>query len=858
MKINKFCLPASFFFFLASFIFFVRLFPAQAQTPNVGLYDIFEMEVVNSRNYANPFNFEEIELRATFTHQNTGRQIEFFGFYDGDGNWENNGNIWKIRFMPDRLGIWNYTYFWAGTGIKPAGSSGSFNVISGNIPGPPKLKSDNSQVMIDSRGNPIHWRGYSIKHLLYHEPLTRAGAQQYIEDNIEGLVVGGGYNATYIAVPNHDHWRDGDPQGGIQPIWGDYERFNLAAAHYFDEIMFSLHQHRIWTIGWITFTYNHSWSTINGQTEMNAFLQKYQRIMRWFTARYGAFYNYFMWSPAWEMDLRTGETWRIRVDAPMEYLKSIDPWQRLQGAHDRAPAEWQDWQSILPRQQNVGGSITDLFTLNDRTEGRQPREDGSGGYVKLTVPYPRVVIGAEDLWESDLASFPSNGTEVRRMLWGSLLANVLPLYEENNEFSPPAGGLGNGEGEPFVKIAYDWWYDRIDYQNKDFKQLNNLVSKTERQAASGIPGSQYVVYDEDGGQIGIDLSGVPSAKTFSVLWFNPINKAEQNGANISGGSRAVLNSPFSGDSVCLIREAGSPTPTPTTTPRPTTTPLPTPTGSPPGIVLEIKHEDDLSEYDLFIADGGDLSQSSTASLGGTGGGLRLLIDDNNPLFGEAGFSQLTSGEYRFRFYLNPDNLEMADYDLFLVSGLFYGTSTRVQVMLRRDNLGFQVNARAADDTGAWRATPYYRLAGGEHYLEVLVAYAAGADTQDGALSLWIDGVFQGQKSGIDLYERAKPDKMQLGAINGIDSGTRGVLYLDEFILRNDGFEIGPTGNQPTPTPTPSYLWGDVNHDGQVNQQDSRSVFDYWRGLFPGVLYEPDSNGRINGADWGFVLRDWGA
>ena len=48
--------------------------------------------------------------------------------------------------------------------------------------------------------------------------------------------------------------------------------------------------------------------------------------------------------------------------------------------------------------------------------------------------------------------------------------------------------------------------------------------------------------------------------------------------------------------------------------------------------------------------------------------------------------------------------------------------------------------------------------------------------------------------GLDLYARSKPDRAQLGAINGIDASTRGTLYLDEFVLRNDATEIGPVGD----------------------------------------------------------------
>ena len=41
-------------------------------------------------------------------------------------------------------------------------------------------------------------------------------------------------------------------------------------------------------------------------------------------------------------------------------------------------------------------------------------------------------------------------------------------------------------------------------------------------------------------------------------------------------------------------------------------------------------------------------------------------------------------------------------------------------------------------------------------------------------------------TGIDLFDLDKPDRVRLGALGGIDAGTFGTLYLDEFVLDDDG------------------------------------------------------------------------
>jgi len=72
-------------------------------------------------------------------------------------------------------------------------------------------------------------------------------------------------------------------------------------------------------------------------------------------------------------------------------------------------------------------------------------------------------------------------------------------------------------------------------QYRQYKQLNELVSRVEGQICSGIAGREYVVFDQDGGKIAIDLSAAPPERSFAVLWFDPASGREQNGAEVAGG-----------------------------------------------------------------------------------------------------------------------------------------------------------------------------------------------------------------------------------------------------------------------------------------------------------------------------------
>jgi len=81
--------------------------------PEVGLYRTFEQALQNDGAYGN--RFADVELQVTYTSP-SGRTTDFLGFFDGDGNGggdAQSGNVWKLRFMPDEVGQWSYSYQWS-------------------------------------------------------------------------------------------------------------------------------------------------------------------------------------------------------------------------------------------------------------------------------------------------------------------------------------------------------------------------------------------------------------------------------------------------------------------------------------------------------------------------------------------------------------------------------------------------------------------------------------------------------------------------------------------------------------------------------------------------------------------------
>jgi hypothetical protein len=507
----------------------------------VGLYDVFEMQAINSKKYSNSFDFNEIELRGTFTAP-SGKKINFFGFFDGDGNGGQTGNVWKLRFMPDEVGSWKYSYTW--TDNTPGGS-GTFTVVDTGLPGPLKVASDRSWFFMTNRGQPFHARPYGMQDYgprIKSSSGWESNSQDYI-DVLKTKVVARGYNMVMASGPNRfkegrNYWWQNQRDIFDIAVWDEYEkvlRYSLDKRIYF--------------------------FPFDGMAEQSAFgmpisrFTKYiSRVIplfdrpvgrvtpafkRYMVARYGAFASFMGYSPTWEWP----EFWNESAASEfMSEIRSWNPFPTLLTAHDSSRASFTGWMGFSMRQANW--EAKDIFGGNCRACGHH------GG---VQPPFDNMpIMGSEEVWEAPAKNtdgYPQDAAEVRRAAWGAMMAGVMPVYSEWYwDFF-----MGNGKGEAEVRRMFDFFYSRTRY--RQYQQLNQLVSKAARQIAFGTPGQEYLVYDEDGGSITIDLSGIPSATPFSVLWFDPKTGAEQNGERITGGPSKTLAAPFSGDTVLLLRRA---------------------------------------------------------------------------------------------------------------------------------------------------------------------------------------------------------------------------------------------------------------------------------------------------------------
>jgi RHS repeat-associated protein len=77
-----------------------------------------------------------------------------------------------------------------------------------------------------------------------------------------------------------------------------------------------------------------------------------------------------------------------------------------------------------------------------------------------------------------------------------------------------------------------------------------------------------------------------------------------------------------------------------------------------------------------------------------------------------------------------------------------------------------------------------------------VGAATSSGTNDGYLTLWIDGTQQANLTGVD-NDTWRVDRARLGALSGMDAGTSGTYYFDAFESRRSNY-IGPMAMGPLP------------------------------------------------------------
>jgi hypothetical protein len=133
---------------------------------------------------------------------------------------------------------------------------------------------------------------------------------------------------------------------------------------------------------------------------------------------------------------------------------------------------------------------------------------------------------------------------------------------------------------------------------------------------------------------------------------------------------------------------------------------------------------------------------------------------------------------------------MASSDNHFIFRGYSGTSTLVlRIQFRFSSGSYQIRAALRNDGSTWTNTNWVIITDAPHSIEFDWQAATAPGANNGALTLWIDGIQQASLSGIDNDTR-RIDQIRLGAVAGLDAGTSGTYFFDAFESRRQSY-IGP-------------------------------------------------------------------
>ncbi len=192
----------------------------------------------------------------------------------------------------------------------------------------------------------------------------------------------------------------------------------------------------------------------------------------------------------------------------------------------------------------------------------------------------------------------------------------------------------------------------------------------------------------------------------------------------------------------------------------------------------------FADWSASVTDAGDLSVTNGSALVGQFG-MAAVIDDKRAIY-VSDTSPDSEVHYRARFYFDPNGLILSSTPLTIFYG-FTGSSTQVlKIDLRYSGETYQVRSGLRNDNSPWYYTGWTNLSDSSHFLELDWKSATAAGANNGALTFWVDGVQTAILAGIDNDKRYI-DMIRLGALAGLESTTRGTVFIDAFESRRSAY-----------------------------------------------------------------------
>ena len=556
---------------------------ARGQEFTVPRYEVFEVALTSSKDYANPFL--GVTVTGTFTSP-TGRKLVAYGFYDGN-------KTWRIRLAPDGIGVWSYVTQSSdpeNEGLRSR--EGTFRCLPASNrgfirPSPirPYVLSYDDSTPFFALGDtcPVTSKGLSDANRKAYLD-ARAGKPFNFVRTFASLTFNAWTGKPWSERISKDP--DGFPWGGT-PEAPDYDRLNPAYFQRYEKILGELKERGVhaeivvYNLYEIPFKIPADWT--RAREELWG---------RYVVSRLSADPTVLMWTVAQEFErypdgqyrhAPTDDDWvrrmakLIREADPHRHPVTVHPWGRTPGAKGEddveggrigarfGPGRELD---VLCHQHNSYGTA---IWVPDPAPGYW---DGSGAGVEKAIwadrKFGKPVLNTEYGygWSKDYPTHINNqahGTDkCRRAAWRIFTAGGAGLA---------AGFIGTFMGHDHADVYFADKKESAPFvleemgHAKELSYLHDFVTKrirfVEMNPAQELvnapnlclanPGQEYVVYAPAGGEVTLDLSHARG--DFAVAWMNPRTGVFQAAGSVAGAARRTWTAPDTNDWVLHLKQS---------------------------------------------------------------------------------------------------------------------------------------------------------------------------------------------------------------------------------------------------------------------------------------------------------------
>lgn len=477
----------------------------------VGQWDRFEASATNTASYADPYN--DVSLDVTYTRPDAST-VDFWGFYDG-------GTAWRIRFMCDQVGTWEYA---ATFSDGAPGINGTFDCVSSTIPGMLSVDETNPMWFGFEGGAHILIRSFHVGDRFFAENWDDPADPGDGDKRAVFLdwFQAQGYNLISVASHYLNRERSGRGLG-----WDTPNLWPLDAAEYrkMETILDELANRRIMVYPFAGFFGRDSdYPTVEG--DQTAYI-------RYTLARLGSYWNILLNVAGPEPNLG----WMSGSDVSRlgNEIQSLDVFGHPLSVHNRTggdPYENSSWTSYGTLQ---GPKTTNLGTL-------------SGGLLGSHNP-SKPLYAQETLWSGNQNHPDYSDDQLRKNAY--VITMSAAAFAFGDMGGPNAGDEGNSSsgftGSLDLADRRQWRHDII----KDVLDLFETIPFYKMSPCQGLvsngyclaeTGREYLVYLGSPGSVSVAITGGP----FSVEWINAQNTSDRRSGGTTSDGQG-LTSPSDGD-----------------------------------------------------------------------------------------------------------------------------------------------------------------------------------------------------------------------------------------------------------------------------------------------------------------------